>query len=206
MNHRGYSILHPPNFSSALPCTPVSFRSPCWGAPPLSPSPAPLHSPWDWLELAAATLNRVVPTRWLATFFWGWKSMMWSLGVKRQPRTTVPLRLTEMHMVVVWTWRQGWGGQVLLPPALCPEQGRMKPLLWHWPAPTQLGLLPAPHRHIPPHTRSLWQGGPVQDPRAEDGRSPDGDTLQRGCTLSLVNTPHPHAFSQGWVQVLYRSP
>ena len=32
--------------------------------------------------------------------------MICSFGVKRQPRTTVPLRLTEMHMVVVWTWGQ----------------------------------------------------------------------------------------------------
>lgn len=80
-------------------CRSPSQLSPC-------PSLAQLHSPWDWLELAAAMLKRVVPTRWLATFFCGWKSMMWSLGVKRQPRTTVPLRLTEMHMVVVCTWRQ----------------------------------------------------------------------------------------------------
>lgn len=29
--------------------------------------------------------------------------MMWILGAKRQPRTTEPLRLTEMHMVVVCT-------------------------------------------------------------------------------------------------------
>lgn len=61
------------------------------------------HSPCEWLELAAVTLNRLVATRRLTTFFWGWKRMMWSLGANRQPRTTVPLRLTEMHMVVVCT-------------------------------------------------------------------------------------------------------
>lgn len=61
------------------------------------------HSPCEWLEPAAVTLNRLVETRWLAMFFWGWNRMICSLGVKRQPRTTVPLRLTEMHIVVVWT-------------------------------------------------------------------------------------------------------
>lgn len=75
------------------------------GVPPCPPA-ARQCSPWDWLEPAATTLNRAVPTRWLATFFCGWKRMMWSLGVKRQPRTTVPLRLTETHMVVVCTWRR----------------------------------------------------------------------------------------------------
>lgn len=30
--------------------------------------------------------------------------MMWTFGAKRHPRTTEPLRLTEMHMVVVCTW------------------------------------------------------------------------------------------------------
>lgn len=29
--------------------------------------------------------------------------MMWTLGANMQPSTTKPLRLTEMHMVVVWT-------------------------------------------------------------------------------------------------------
>lgn len=81
--------------------------SPSPGSPECPPAPlCPPCSPWDWLEPAATTLNRAVPTRWLATFFCGWKRMMWSLGVKRQPRTTVPLRLTEMHMVVVCTWRR----------------------------------------------------------------------------------------------------
>lgn len=31
---------------------------------------------------------------------------MWTLGAKRQPSTTEPLRLTEMHMVVVCTWKE----------------------------------------------------------------------------------------------------
>lgn len=50
------------------------------------------------------TLNRVVATLSVVTFFWGWKRMMWIFGAKRQPSTTEPLRLTEMHMVVVCTW------------------------------------------------------------------------------------------------------
>jgi len=48
-------------------------------------------------------LKRLAVTLSVATFFWGWKSMMWILGAKRQPRTTDPLRLTEIHMVVVCT-------------------------------------------------------------------------------------------------------
>lgn len=39
--------------------------------------------------------------------------MMCTLGANRQPSTTKPLRLTEMHMVVVCTWeRAGAKGQV----------------------------------------------------------------------------------------------
>jgi len=49
------------------------------------------------------TLNRVVATLSVLTFFWGWKRMMWILGANRHPSTTEPLRLTEMHMVVVCT-------------------------------------------------------------------------------------------------------
>ena len=36
-----------------------------------------------------------------ATFFWGWNMMMWTLGANMQPSTTKPLRLTDIHMVVV---------------------------------------------------------------------------------------------------------
>jgi hypothetical protein len=49
-----------------------------------------------------------VGARWLTTFFCGWKRMMCSLGAKRQPSTTEPLRLTDTHMVVVCTC----GGEV----------------------------------------------------------------------------------------------
>lgn len=49
------------------------------------------------------TLKRVVATLRVHTFFCGWNRMMCTLGAKRQPKTTEPLRLTEMHMVVVWT-------------------------------------------------------------------------------------------------------
>lgn len=49
------------------------------------------------------TLKRVVATLSEVTFFWGWNWMMWTLGAKRQPSTTDPLRLTEIHMVVVCT-------------------------------------------------------------------------------------------------------
>lgn len=63
--------------------------------------------PWPWqtleLALAAALPKRLVGTRWLTTFLWGWKRMMCSLGAKRQPSTTEPLRLTDTHMVVVCT-------------------------------------------------------------------------------------------------------
>lgn len=61
--------------------------------------------PWPRLELAlvAALLKRLVGARWLTTFFCGWKRMMCSLGAKRQPSTTEPLRLTDTHMVVVCT-------------------------------------------------------------------------------------------------------
>ena len=51
------------------------------------------------------TLKRVVATLSVVMFFCGWNRMMWTLGAKRQPSTTEPLRLTEMHMVVVWTCR-----------------------------------------------------------------------------------------------------
>lgn len=54
-------------------------------------------------------LKRLAVTLSEATFFWGWNRMMWILGAKRQPRTTEPLRLTEIHMVVVCTW--GGGGR-----------------------------------------------------------------------------------------------
>lgn len=56
------------------------------------------------------TLKRVVATRTLQTFFWGWNKIMWIFGAKRQPSTTDPLRLTEMHMVVVCTckMKKGW--------------------------------------------------------------------------------------------------
>lgn len=60
--------------------------------------------PWEKLEPGpVVTLNLVVATLCVVTFFWGWKRMMWILGAKRQPSTTEPLRLTEMHMVVVCT-------------------------------------------------------------------------------------------------------
>jgi hypothetical protein len=49
------------------------------------------------------TLKRVVATLREVTFFWGWNRMTWVLGAKRQPSTTEPLRLTEIHMVVVCT-------------------------------------------------------------------------------------------------------
>lgn len=64
-------------------------------------------SPWPRLALAlgAALPNRLVGARWLTTFFCGWKRMMCSLGAKRQPSTTEPLRLTDTHIVVVCTWR-----------------------------------------------------------------------------------------------------
>lgn len=52
------------------------------------------------------TLKRVVATLRVLTFFCGWNRMMWTLGAKRQPSTTDPLRLTEMHIVVVCTWRR----------------------------------------------------------------------------------------------------
>lgn len=63
--------------------------------------------PWERLEPGpVVTLKRVVATLILVvTFFCGWNRMMWILGAKRQPSTTEPLRLTEMHIVVVWTWR-----------------------------------------------------------------------------------------------------
>ncbi|TNN85644.1 hypothetical protein EYF80_004277 [Liparis tanakae] len=48
------------------------------------------------------TLKRVVATRRVQTFFCGWNKMMWTLGAKRQPNTTDPLRLTEMHMKIGW--------------------------------------------------------------------------------------------------------
>lgn len=68
--------------------------------------------PFEKLELGAeaeadvetVVLKRLVVTLSVATFFWGWKRMMWTFGAKRHPRTTEPLRLTEMHMVVVCTW------------------------------------------------------------------------------------------------------
>lgn len=47
------------------------------------------------------TLKRVVATLRVQTFFWGWNRMMCTFGANRQPNTTEPLRLTEMHMVVV---------------------------------------------------------------------------------------------------------
>ena len=47
------------------------------------------------------TLKRVVATLRVQTFFCGWNRMMWTFGANRQPSTTEPLRLTEMHMVVV---------------------------------------------------------------------------------------------------------
>lgn len=50
---------------------------------------------------APLTLKRLRLSRWLVTFFWGWNMMIWTLGANMQPRTTKPLRLTEMHMVVV---------------------------------------------------------------------------------------------------------
>lgn len=52
------------------------------------------------------TLKRVVATLRVHTFFCGWKRMMWTFGAKRHPNTTDPLRLTEMHMVVVCTYRR----------------------------------------------------------------------------------------------------
>ncbi len=61
------------------------------------------------------TLNRVVATLSVVTFFWGWKRMMWIFGAKRQPSTTEPLRLTEMHMVVVCTW-ESTHKKVITPP------------------------------------------------------------------------------------------
>lgn len=72
------------------------------------------HSPWPMLELAlvVALLKRLVGARWLTTFFCGWKRMMCSLGAKRQPSTTEPLRLTDTHMVVVCTC----GGEVTSEP------------------------------------------------------------------------------------------
>lgn len=66
--------------------------------------------PFEKLELGAeadvetVVLKRLVVTLSVATFFWGWKRIMWTFGAKRHPRTTEPLRLTEMHMVVVCTW------------------------------------------------------------------------------------------------------
>lgn len=63
--------------------------------------------PWEKLEPGpVVTLKRVVATLRVLTFFCGWNRMMWTLGAKRQPNTTDPLRLTEMHMVVVCTWRR----------------------------------------------------------------------------------------------------
>ncbi|KAG5273255.1 hypothetical protein AALO_G00149350 [Alosa alosa] len=61
-------------------------------------------SPCDAYVVAGPlTLKRLRLSRWLVTFFWGWNMMMWTFGANMQPRTTKPLRLTEMHMVVVWT-------------------------------------------------------------------------------------------------------
>lgn len=62
--------------------------------------------PWDAYVVAAPlTLNRLRFSLWLVTFFCGWNMIIWTLGANIQPRTTKPLRLTEIHMVVVWTWR-----------------------------------------------------------------------------------------------------
>lgn len=71
------------------------------------------------LALVAALPKRLVGARWLTTFFWGWKRMMCSLGAKRQPSTTEPLRLTDTHMVVVCTC----GGEV---------KGESVPKAWAW--------------------------------------------------------------------------
>lgn len=51
------------------------------------------------------TLKRVVATLRVQTFFCGWNRMMCIFGAKRHPSTTDPLRLTEMHIVVVCTYR-----------------------------------------------------------------------------------------------------
>lgn len=67
--------------------------------------------------------KRLVGARWLTTFFCGWKRMMCSLGAKRQPSTTEPLRLTDTHMVVVCTC--GGTSQVSL--SLRPGPGPRKP-------------------------------------------------------------------------------
>lgn len=56
----------------------------------------------DVVEVTVAP-KRLAGTLKLVTFFWGWNRMMWTLGAKRQPSTTEPLRLTEIHMVVVCT-------------------------------------------------------------------------------------------------------
>lgn len=69
--------------------------------------------PWEKLEPGpVVTLKRVVATLRVQTFFWGWNRMIWTFGAKRQPSTTDPLRLTEMHMVVVCTWSGTEQGEI----------------------------------------------------------------------------------------------
>lgn len=62
---------------------------------------------WEYVVPVPLTLNLLRWSLWVTTFFWGWKRMMCTLGAKRQPSTTKPLRLTEMHIVVVCTWKRG---------------------------------------------------------------------------------------------------
>lgn len=61
---------------------------------------------WEYVVPVPLTLNLLRWSLWVTTFFWGWKRMMCTLGAKRQPSTTKPLRLTEMHIVVVCTWKR----------------------------------------------------------------------------------------------------
>lgn len=108
--------------------------------------------------------------------------MMWSLGVKRQPRTTVPLRLTEMHMVVVWTWRQGCASGAS-PVSPLPQAGQDEACAVALASPTGRRLHPAGTFHPTPHPSVRVV---LQETR---GQSMDAALVGTSCPCKA--TPHP---------------
>lgn len=63
--------------------------------------------PWfalDPIELVGAFLYVAEFKVNFRTFFSGWKTIIYILGVKRQRRATEALKLMDTHNVVVWIW------------------------------------------------------------------------------------------------------
>lgn len=80
---------------------------PMWGRLRMNKCVVPyLH--WEYVVAVPLTLNRLRWSLCVTTFFWGWNRTMCTLGANKQPKTTKPLRLTEMHIVVVCTCKKGW--------------------------------------------------------------------------------------------------